>query len=275
MATVIVPAHNEANVIQRCLDSLVNQSDLERIVVACNGCTDNTVQIVRQNYPQVVCLDLSIPSKVNALNEAEKHIASWPVFYIDADVALSDGAIGQVSKGMRDKQLLLAAPQPKIDVSRSPWIVRQFYATWLRLPYIREGVIATCSFVISEEGRKRFGKFPDVIADDGFVRSHFYAHELGNIDEASVFVSAPRTLKSLVKIKSRARLGNMELKARKLGFDKPEPQYASILPSLLFSRHCISASIYIFLVFLFRLRARKQFQNLDSYQWEVDHTSRQ
>lgn len=275
MATVIVPAHNEANVIRRCLDSLVNQPGLDRIIVACNGCTDNTVQIVQQYYPQVVCLDLSVPSKVYALNEAEKQVISWPVFYIDADVALSDGAVAQVAAGMQERKLLLAAPQPEIDVSHSPWIVRQFYKTWLRLPYIREGVIATCSFVISEEGRKRFDVFPDVISDDGFVRSHFYAHELGNIETARVFVSAPRTVRSLIKIKSRARLGNMELKARKLGLDKPAPHYGSVLPSLLLSRHCVSACVYIVLVFLFRLRAQQQFQNLDNYQWEVDHSSRQ
>lgn len=275
MATVIVPAHNEANVIRRCLDSLVGQAGLDRIIVACNGCTDDTVAIVRQFYPDVTCLDLDIPSKVHALNEAEKYIISWPVFYIDADVALSENAVVNVTDGMKEMGLLLAAPHPEIDTAKSPWLVRQFYKTWLSLPYIREGVVATCSFVISEEGRKRFGKFPDVISDDGFVRSQFHSHEIGNVESARVFVSAPRTVKSLIKIKARARLGNMELKARKLGLDKAAPKYANILPALLFSRYCISVCVYVGLVFMFRWRARKQFKNLDSYQWEVDHSSRQ
>ncbi|WP_369982456.1 glycosyltransferase family 2 protein [Thalassolituus sp.] len=274
MATAIVPAHNESSVIRRCLDSLISQESLDTIIVACNGCSDDTVAIVRSEYPSVICLDIDKPSKVNALNEAEKHINSWPVFYIDADIAISDGAVKCISDGMQENNLLLAAPEPVIDTSKSPWLVRRFYDAWLRLPYIRQGVIATCTFVISEEGRKRFGEFPDVIADDGYVRSHFYDHELGNIAGAQVFVSAPRTVKSLIKIKTRARLGNVELKARNLGYDKPEPDYGSILPSLLFSRHWLSAIVYIGFVAIFRGRAKQQFKNLDNYQWEVDHTSR-
>lgn len=274
MATAIVPAHNESSVIRRCLDSLISQESLDTIIVACNGCSDDTVAIVRSEYPSVICLDIDKPSKVNALNEAEKHISSWPVFYIDADIAISRGAVKRISDGMLKDNLLLAAPEPVIDTSKSPWLVRRFYDAWLRLPYIRQGVIATCTFVISEEGRKRFGEFPDVIADDGYVRSHFYDHELGNIAGAQVFVSAPRTVKSLIKIKTRARLGNVELKARKLGYDKPEPDYGSILPSLLFSRHWLSAIVYIGFVAIFRGRAKQQFRNLDNYQWEVDHTSR-
>ena len=274
MATAIVPAHNESSVIRRCLDSLIFQEGLDTIIVACNGCSDDTATIVRTEYPSVICLDIEKPSKVNALNEAETHINSWPVFYIDADIAISDGAVKRICQGMEEENLLLAAPEPVIDTSKSPWLVRRFYDIWLRLPYIREGVIATCTFVISEEGRKRFGKFPDVIADDGYVRSHFHDHELGNIAGAKVFVSAPRTVQSLIKIKTRARLGNVELKARKLGYDKPEPKYGAILPSLLFSRHWLSALVYIGFVVIFRSRAKQQFKDLDNYQWEVDHTSR-
>lgn len=275
MATVIVPAHNESTVIRKCLDSLINQPMTDKIIVACNGCTDDTADIVRKEYPNVTCLDLDIPSKVNALNEAEKHIVSWPTFYIDADVSLSEGAVQTVTEGMASQNLLLAAPEPLIDTSKSPWLVKQFYKIWLKLPYIREGVVATCSFVISEEGRKRFDKFPEVISDDGYVRSHFYEHELGNVSGAKVFVSAPRTVKSLIKIKTRARLGNMELKARKLGYDKPAPNYGSVLSRLLRSPDFFSTLIYIGFVFTFRRRAQQQFQDLDNYQWEVDHTSRQ
>ena len=274
MATVIVPAHNEGSVIRRCLDSLVHQKGVERIIVACNGCSDNTFEIVRSNYPDVTCLDISTPSKVNALNEAEKHVTSWPVFYIDADVALSEGAIAVIEAGMKEQPLLLAAPEPVIDTSASSWLVKRFYDAWLSLPYIKEGVVATCTFVISEEGRKRFVAFPDVIADDGYVRSHFYAEELGNVPGAKVFVAAPKTAASLVKIKTRARLGNMELAARGLGYDKPTPNYGSVLSSLLFSKKWLSALVYMGFVTIFRLRAKSQFKDLENYEWEVDHSSR-
>ncbi|MEZ5447982.1 MAG: glycosyltransferase [Thiolinea sp.] len=191
MACIIVPAHNEASVIAACLDSLQPQSGVDRIIVAANGCTDNTVSIVRERYPEVICLDISTPSKVNALNEAEKHVTSWPVFYIDADTRLSAQAVPRICDAMASGELLLAAPEPDIDTSHSSWWVKQYYHVWLSLPYIRDGVVATCSFVISEQGRQRFSHFPSIINDDGYVRCQFSSEERGNVPGTKVHISAP------------------------------------------------------------------------------------
>lgn len=275
MPSIIVPAHNEATVIRACLDSLLKQAGVDRIIVACNGCTDTTATIVQQEYPQVTCLDIATPSKVNALNEAEKHVLSWPVFYIDADTKLSAGAVQAIVDVMSQGQLLLAAPEPVIDTSHASWLVQQYYKVWLSLPYIREGVVATCSFVISAEGRKRFTSFPNVINDDGFVRCQFAAHERGNVSGTQVFITAPQNLKSLIKIKTRARLGNMQLAAANLCTTPQEKPYSQIMRDKLLSKNFMSVSIYIAIVTLIRLRAKQQFKRLASYRWETDHTSRQ
>lgn len=275
MPSIIVPAHNEATVIRACLDSLLQQPGVDRIIVACNGCTDTTAAIVQQEYPQVLCLDIATPSKVNALNEAEKHVLSWPVFYIDADTKLSAGAIEKITAVMAQGPLLLAAPEPVIDTSRSSWLVKQYYQVWLSLPYIREGVVATCSFVISAEGRKRFSNFPNVINDDGFVRCQFAPDERGNVSDTQVFITAPQNLKSLIKIKTRARLGNMQLAAANLCTRSQDKPYSQIMRAKLFSKDFFSVSIYIAIATLIRLRAKQQLKHLSSYRWETDHSSRQ
>lgn len=274
MATVIVPAHNEANVIRRCLDSLIQQPGLDTLIVACNGCTDDTVAIVRNEYPQAVCLDIATPSKVNALNEAEQYATSWPIFYIDADTYLSDKAIENISVAMHDNNLLLAAPEPVINTTHSSWAVRQFYRVWLQLPYIRDGVVATCSYVISRAGRQRFDRFPAVINDDGFVRCQFERHERRNVPTAKIFITAPRNLTSLIKIKSRARLGNMQLMANRLCTRHEQKPYSRILRKNLFSRDFIPALVYIGITLAIRLRAAWQYRTLASYRWEKDQTSR-
>lgn len=275
MPSVIVPAHNEATVIRACLDSLLNQTGVDRIIVACNGCTDTTAAIVQQEYPQVICLDIAKPSKVNALNEAEKHVLSWPVFYIDADTKLSTGAIEKITEVMAQGKLLLAAPEPVIDTSHSSWLVKQYYKVWLSLPYIREGVVATCSFVISAEGRKRFINFPNVINDDGFVRCQFSPNERGNVPGTQVFITAPKNIKSLIKIKTRARLGNMQLAAANLCTKAQEKPYSQIMRAKLLSKDFFSVSLYIGIATVIRLRAKQQLKHLASYRWETDHSSRQ
>ena len=275
MATVIVPAHNEASVIRRCLNSIIGQEGLDTLIVACNGCTDETVAIVRKEYPQAICLDINTPSKVNALNEAEKHIRSWPVFYIDADTRLSSNAIADISNAMQDGFTLLAAPEPVIDTTQSSWLVKQFYHVWLQLPYIRDGVVATCSYVISETGHQRFKHFPNIINDDGFVRCQFDRTERRNIPGTQVFITAPHNLASLIKIKTRARLGNMQLAASGLCTCKEQKPYSRILRDRLLSKEFIAVLSYLAIVTVIRLRAAWQYRNVSTYRWEKDQTSRQ
>lgn len=275
MACVIVPAHNEANVITDCLNSLRTQDGIDKIIVACNGCSDDTAEIVRTNYPEVICLDIETPSKVNALNEAEKHVTSWPVFYIDADTRLSEKSISKITAAMDSGELLLAAPEPEIDTTQSSWPVKQYYRVWLSLPYIRDGVVATCSFVISEQGRQRFSNFPSIINDDGFVRCQFTSEERGNISGTKVFITAPRDLHSLIKIKTRARLGNMQLAHEGLCTKAESKPYSSILRNKLLSAAFVSVAVYIMITLVIRFRARQQFKNLANYRWETDQSSRQ
>lgn len=275
MATVIVPAHNEASVIRRCLDSLVKQPGMDTLIVACNGCTDNTVEIVRNEYPQAICLEIAKPSKVHALNEAEKCLTSWPVFYIDADTQLAPNAVQAITQALAaDGSTLLAAPEPVIDTSQSSWPVRQYYRLWLQLPYIRDGVVATCSYVITQSGRQRFREFPPIINDDGFVRCQFERQERRNIPGAQIFITAPRNLASLIKIKTRARLGNMQLAAAGLCPKTDKKLYARILRSKLLSWEFVAAIVYLLIASAIRFRASRQFRQIHSYTWEKDQSSR-
>jgi glycosyltransferase involved in cell wall biosynthesis len=278
MATVIVPAHNESSVIEACLDSIVNQHGIEHIIVACNGCTDDTVEIVQTKYPSVVCLNIAMPSKTNALNVAEQKAQelgiTYPIFYIDADTQLSKNAIQQITSAMRNSTIHLAAPTPIIDTSRSTWLVKTYYNVWTSLPYIKEGVIATCSFIVSEKGRKRFDKFADVIGDDNFIRCHFKNEEISNIDGAEIYIAAPKDIFSLIKIKTRSRLGNMELIAQNRRLIVENKNYGHVMKNRLLSKYFFSTSIYILIALLIRIRANLQFKNIKDYQWEKDISSR-
>lgn len=278
MATIIVPAHNEASVIEDCLNSIINQKGVDHIIVPCNGCTDDTVEIVNAKFPTVICLDIEKPSKTNALNVAEEKAqelgVSFPIFYIDADTQLSDNAIPHITAMMENSDTLLSAPTPIIDTSKSSWLVKTYYKVWINLPYIKEGVIATCSFIVSKEGRSRFEKFADVIGDDGFIRCHFKNKEISNIEGAEIYIRAPKDIFSLVKIKTRARLGNMELIARNKCPVIEKKNYGNVMKSRLFSKYFLQTTIYILIALVIRVRANLQFKKLADYKWEKDNSSR-
>jgi len=278
MATVIVPAHNESAVISDCLESIVGQEGVDHVIVACNGCSDDTADIVRAHFPGVHCLDIPEASKTNALNVAEAKAKElgmvFPCFYIDADTRLGPNAVKTIAEALASSSVLLAAPTPVIDTAQSSWLVKQYYKTWLNLPYVKQGVIATCSYVITERGRERFDEFLEVISDDGYVRGHFGSSEISNIAQTEIHIRAPRDVISLIKIKTRARLGNKQLLATGQWHVREHRSHGRILAKRLLSRGVVSTVVYILLTLIIRGRADWQFRRISQYRWEKDLSSR-
>src|SRR3954453_3171433 len=88
LASVVIPAHDEASVIGRCLRALLagaEPGELE-VIVVCNGCHDDTAAVARAHAPDAVVLELPAPSKPAALNAGDAEATRFPRIYLDADV---------------------------------------------------------------------------------------------------------------------------------------------------------------------------------------------
>ena len=119
--SVIIPAHNEAAVIERCLRSLQAGAGRRpvQIVVVCNGCSDDTAAIARRVAPQAVVVDSPVASKHAALNLGDEIADHFPRCYVDADVVVSPGALDLVADALTGGSAVAAAPRPLFDLSRS------------------------------------------------------------------------------------------------------------------------------------------------------------
>jgi len=213
--TVVIPAHNEASVLPATLASLADgiTPDAE-IVVVCNGCTDLTASVARAAAPNAIVLESSIASKAHALNVGDGRARFFPRFYLDADIRLSPGAVLAVAQKMLETGAFVASPCAVMDLSGCSWFVRAYYSVWLSLPYVRDGLMGTGVYALSEKGRQRFAEFPQVIADDGYVRALFAPSERLLVTDCHALVRAPRDLANLIKIKTRSRLGVYELQMK-------------------------------------------------------------
>jgi len=215
-ASVVIPAHNEQAVIGRCLAAMLAGAapgELE-VIVVCNGCTDQTAQIARSFGPDVVVIESNIPSKVAALNTGDRAARSFPRFYVDADIVLPLESLRRVAAVLRQGRCLAAAPRMSVDLTDCSAGVRAFYSVWMNHPYFVSGMIGSGVYALTSQGRARFQEFPNITADDAFVRRLFGNHERLTVSSAVFTVRAPRTLRSLLKIKTRSRRGNMELARR-------------------------------------------------------------
>jgi len=203
MISIIIPAHNEEKVIEATLKELlvgVDNGSLE-VIVVCNGCTDRTAQIVTSLGDSIKCIETATPSKPQSLNIGDFIASGFPRFYLDADVVLTMDAIHKVSQSLKSGKFLAAAPKMRMDYMNSSWAVQRYYEVWQQLPYVREGIIGTGVYALSEEGRLRFDKFPQIIADDEFIRAIFNYKERTSVDNCYSLVRAPKNLRDSLKLK--------------------------------------------------------------------------
>ncbi|WP_116950083.1 glycosyltransferase [Jiangella endophytica] len=214
MTSVVIAAHNEANVIGRCLDALLAQrppGPLE-IVVSANGCTDGTAAAAAR--PGVTVIDRPEPGKPAALDAGEQVATGFPRVYLDADIVVPPHGLAVLEARFDALPRPLAVvPRRRVDTNGRPWPVRAYFSVNERHPAFRSGLFGRGMIMLSEEGRARFGTFPSQIADDLFLDSRFSAAEKAELSEVEVVVEAPRTTRDLLRRLVRVRRGNAQLRA--------------------------------------------------------------
>lgn len=278
--TVIIPAHNEAAVIGECLRSLRQGSDHAgvEIIVVCNGCTDDTA-VVAAREPVVRVLECPVPSKVAAINLGIKHATGEHLVVVDADIRLSGGGVRALAEALAAPGVLAAAPRAEMEFAPgTAWAVRAYYKVWFSLPYVREGMVGCGVYAIGAAGRSRVFPIPDVIADDGYVRGSFSPTSRVRVDSVVSKVRAPRTLRDLIKIKTRSRLGSYQLAGR-FGESLPGQHKSSEyslagIGLLLRPRLWPSVVAYLHVNLVTRRRAKAQLAHIETYVWERDDSAR-
>ena len=212
--SVVVPAHNESAVIERCLTALIASEDNFEICVVSNGSNDDTVSLARTilaDRPHSTVVEIEAASKIAALREGDRRCISYPRIYLDADVTVDSDTVRSMASmlGALDGPAV-GAPRIDVDFSRSSAIVRGYHRVWLRMPYVADGVIGSGFYAVNEAGGARVGEFPDVLNDDEYVRSVFAPNER-HIGDGQFVSIAPSTVTSMVKRRARWDVGNRQL----------------------------------------------------------------
>jgi glycosyltransferase involved in cell wall biosynthesis len=215
MTSVLIAAHNEATVLGPCLDAVLadtGHGELE-IIVAANGCTDRTVDVALAR-PDVRVIETNRPSKTAALNSAEAVATSFPRIYLDADIPVSTATVRALARAVDSPTgPLVAVPSRRLDLRGRPLAVRAYYAIQRRLPVFEEGLFGRGMIAVSQAGRERFSRFPDVLADDLFLDSLFTSDERVLVRELTTTVATPLHTRDLVRRLVRVRRGNAALRA--------------------------------------------------------------
>ena len=279
MFSIVIPAYNESSVIDRCLTAMLEDykpGEFEIIVVP-NGCKDDTAEKARAYGDPVKVVETPVGNKIGALNLGDEHATGYPRMYIDADIVVSTAALREVAELLHDDSpILVGAPRAVIAYDDRPPLVKSFVKVWTSLPYFSEGLIGAGFYAFSRKGRERFGKFPDIIADDGFARLVAAPHERGTTKTHTFTIRPPATIKAMANIMVRVRAGAYQLREKfPEMFDNETTDSGRSLRSIATRpdlwRH---APIYLGVMFYAKLRAHRKLSLQQQKQWERDDTSR-
>lgn len=277
MTSIVIAAHNEGTVIGGLLSALTKDSSAEEldIVVVCNGCSDDTADVARSFGSQVTVVETAVASKPHALNLGDEVARGFPRIYIDADILVDRDTVTALSETLQSGEFLASGVAPTIDTSGCSAGVKAYYRVKDKLPSSREGIAGSGLYALSEAGRMRFGKFPDIVSDDLFVRLLFKATERKTVPGLHSVVFAAKNINALMIQRTRSCFGS--------------GQVAQLYPELLRNNaeHNSSAlvsiaknpafwpqlAIYVYVTFRARLKAGKMLKAA-GYVWEREQTSR-
>jgi glycosyltransferase involved in cell wall biosynthesis len=273
--SVVIPAHNEEAVLARCLDALLEgtRPGQIEIVVAVNGSGDRTKEIAESYGPPVIVIETEQASKHVALNAGDARATVFPRAYVDADIAMSSAAISAVAQAMRETGALVGAPKPRIDLEGCHALTRSFYRVWRELPWFADNPIGSGVYILSEEGHRRLGSFPDITNDDQYVHDLFVSAERVCVRSHEFTVRVPRTLEALVRRRTRTLHGQRELAARFGTLPGASPRLKIL--DLLRRRPALAADLLVFVgVTLASARRADRKTALGDTGWERDNSTR-
>ncbi len=271
---IVIPAYNEERSIHGTLEALTRdmQPGEFEITVICNGCVDQTADVVRARCPEARVLEIPLASKTAALNFGIAATNIRPVVLLDADIKTSAAAVRHLVSALDVSACDLAFGEACFNSKQCSMPVREFYRAWQLNPYFDGGKVGGF-FAVSQAGIKRLGTFPNITNDDEFVRRELSPNAV-HVPAACYTVEPPRTLASLIKIRSRIYRGNHELSSIGVSCSPKNKQAnTALFLSRLASHPRVWPGALVFALVALSAHVRNKVQHGPTG-WEQDQTAR-
>ena len=189
-----------------------------RVIIIDNGSRDGTADVARRWVQafasaghELIVLHLEQGNKCAALNAGDAMACGAVRIYLDADTELSPNCVSRVAATLTDGSgIEMCCPRMRIAPARS-WVTRRYARVWSRLPWVADDAIGGGFYAVSAAGRRRWGKFPDLLSEDSFAQAQFRRHERRVLPDATFLVRLPEGFGDLVKVRTRWISGNRQL----------------------------------------------------------------
>jgi len=244
--SLIVPAHNEADVIERTINSFLNTNyefNSKELILVNDGSTDDTEKIIRKyayaviendvvtfneqniNFKNITLVNRGIGGngKAHASNAGAKQAKGEILFFIDADVQVRENIFTRGVRHFSDKNVGGVAGY--IEITKNKTILNDFisFESILAQKVMRAGfnmlgvqyvVPGGCAVFRKDIWKRVWGYTGDSLAEDTDLTWKVLMQTRKEIrfdDSVSVRADEPQTLLSLWNQRVRWARGNLEV----------------------------------------------------------------
>lgn len=279
MISIVIPAHNESQVLGRLLSQLVpyrGDEELDIVVVA-NGCTDATAEIAASFGSPVRVLSIPVASKCEALATGNRVAKGFPRLYVDADVELRAEDVYALTRTLARPGVLCAGPQRQHAMAGQSLLVRWYYEVWTQLPAVQSGLFGRGVVGVSAAGYLRIAELPPLLADDLAASLAFSPEERVIVPDARAIIHPPGTFADLLRSRTRATMGVSQIEQVDCSLRSTARTRLSDLMMIAFRnpRMAPHVTLYMIVALLVKRRARRLMARLGYTPWLRDNSSRQ
>jgi hypothetical protein len=212
VVSIVVPAHNEAAVIEGNLRRLLSGTAAGEfdVVVVANACSDRTAELARQ-VDGVRVIETPTPGKPHALRLGDAACLTFPRLYLDADVEMGAASVRALVLACAAPEVLAGAPVPELNLDGVGGVARRVHRVHEQLIAPTRALAGVGAYLLTEPGHARVFPIPDVISDDGWVHTSFAPNERVVVPAARSLVRPARTVSAYLNRRVRVRRGNRQL----------------------------------------------------------------
>jgi cellulose synthase/poly-beta-1,6-N-acetylglucosamine synthase-like glycosyltransferase/peptidoglycan/xylan/chitin deacetylase (PgdA/CDA1 family)/spore germination protein YaaH len=223
--TVVIAAFNEAKVIRRTIETLLDSdyADLDVLVVD-DGSTDGTDDVVREAFgdePRVSMLEKENGGKASALNLGIAQARGEILVGLDADTLFAKDTVSLLVRRFKNPKVAAVAGSVKVGNRINLWTIwqsleyvisqnfdRRAYSALNCITVVPGAVGAWRKWVVQEAG----GYLGDTLAEDTdlTLRVRRMGYKIETENAALAYTEAPDTLETLARQRFRWAFGTLQ-----------------------------------------------------------------
>lgn len=238
--TFLVPAYNEEEYVEKCLESLLDQdypSDKLEIIAINDGSTDSTLEKMKKYSDRIQIIDKENTGKASSLNQALEMVETDLVGCMDADSFAGEDFVKSMAGYFEQEDVKGVTPAMKVW-NPETWPQKVMWAEFIYNVLLRKMFgLFDSQWVMPGPGSiyetgmlKQLGGWDEeTLTEDMEIAFRMFKHgaKLKNSTNAYVDTPSPPTLKGLFRQRMRWYRGYIEnaIRYKELWFN---PQYGNL-----------------------------------------------